>query len=218
MKYFVYSTFLFVLFFAVESHAQSDMLQDGFNLKFSIGFPPTQFGLDGDIPLPDELQLQTTFGLEIGNQWYFYDTEHFGIGLDINWFDIVYGKAKMDNSLTGTANRITLEGSFIEFGPVATYAINDLFAIEGYYNLRPTYMVTYYWENSDDYVLVRNFSFLHGIGIGVRLKFFYIGYESTFGSVNGNVSGDGEFEDVELLYDEQSMSGSNSKLIIGFQF
>ena len=143
---------------------------------------------------------------------------HFGNGLDINWFDVVYGKAKMDNPFIGTVNRITLEGSFIEFGPVATYAINDMFAIEGYYNLRPTYMVTYYYENSDDYVLVRNFSFLHGLGVGARLKFFYIGYEHTFGSVDGNVSGGGEHEDVGQLYDNQPMDASNSKLIIGFQF
>ena len=218
MKNSVIATIFIIFLFHFSSIAQSEMLEDGFSLKFSIGFPPSQYGLDGDLPLPEELQLETSFGLEIGNQWYFYDNEHFGIGLDINWFDVVYGKAKMNNALTGSANRITLEGSFLEFGPLVTYAINDMFAIEAHYNLRPTYMVTYYWENSDDYVLVRNFNFLHGIGIGARLKFFYIGYESTFGTINGNVQGDGEYEDVELLYDKQNMSGSNSKLIIGFQF
>ena len=77
-------------------------------------------------------------------------------------------------------------------------------------------MVTYYYENSDDYVLVRNFSFLHGLGIGARLKFFYIGYEQTFGSVDGSISGGGEYEDVSQLYDNQRMDASNSKLIIGF--
>ncbi|MCG8308825.1 MAG: hypothetical protein MI975_15635 [Cytophagales bacterium] len=218
MKRSFCATCLIMLLFAIEGRSQGSLLEDGFSLKFSVGFPPSQYGFDGELPLPKELELETTFGLEIGNQWYFYNSGHFGVGLDINWFDVVYGRAKLNNPLTGTINRITLEGSFIEFGPVATYAINDLFAIEGYYNLRPTYMVTYYWENTDDYVLVRNFNFLHGFGIGVRLKFFYIGYEATFGNIDGNVSADGEFEDFELLFDEQRMSGSNSKLIIGFQF
>ena len=218
MKNFVCTTLLCLLLFAFEGHAQSNMLEDGFNLKFSFGFPPSQYGFDDDLPEVGDLSLETTFGIEIGNQWYLHDSEHFGIGLDINWFDIVYGKSKTNNLLLGSINRITLEGSFIEFGPVATYAINDLIAIEGYYNLRPTYMVTYYWQNSDDSILIRNFGFLHGIGIGFRLKFFYIGYESTFGNVDGGVRGYGEYEDVELLYDKQRLGGSNSKLIVGFQF
>jgi len=218
MKLFTCTLFLLLLSMTFESRAQSEMLENGFSLKFSFGFPPSQYGFDGDLPLPEELQLETTFGLEIGNQWYFLEKDRFGLGLDINWFDVTYGKAKMDNILLGSADRITLEGSFIEFGPIATFAINDLFAIEGYYNLRPTYMVTYYYENSDDYVLVRNFNFLNGLGIGAKLKFFYLGYEYTFGNINGDVSGGGEYEDVGLLYDKQKMDGSNSKLIIGFKF
>ena len=214
---------LCMMILTVESKAQSNMLENGFSLKFSFGFPPSQYGFDGDLPIPEELQLDNTFGLELGNQWYFYHGENFGLGLDVNWVDMVYGKAKTSDPVLGDVTRVTLEGSFLEFGPVGTFAINDIVALEGYYNLRPTYMGTYFYENSasffdpDDYVVLRDFSFLHGLGLGVRVKFLFIGYEYTFGSLDGKIDADGEFEEAEL-YGEQKMGAGNSKLIIGFQF
>ena len=219
MKKHITTAILVLSIIPLSCVGQGKMLDDGFSLKFSIGFPPAEYGFDGDIPVPEGFALETTFGMEIGNQWYFYKNEHFGVGLDINWFDFVYGKTKInDPLLVESADRFTFEASFIEFGPVVTYAINDLFAIEAYYNLRPTYMATWYREGPDDDVVVRNYSFLHAVGIGARLKFFYIGYESTFGTVNGNVTGYGEYEDITDLFDKQDMSGNNSKLIIGFAF
>jgi len=218
MKRFTCLLILISVLLNYNSYAQNKMIDGGFSVKFSFGFPPTTYGFEGDLPLPEDLQVKTTFGLEIGNQWYFLKKDHFGLGLDVNWFELIYSKAKMEDQLFGTRNRITMEGSFLEFGPVATYAINDLFAIEGYYNLRPSYMATYYYENSDDYVLWYNFNWLHAIGLGVRVKFIYIGYERTFGNVDGKLTGGGEYEDVGDLYDNQPMNGGNSKLIIGFQF
>ena len=70
------------------ANAQSGMLENGFSLKFSFGFPPSQYGFDGDLPVPDGLEIKNTYGLEIGNQWYFYNENNIGIGLDVNWFDI----------------------------------------------------------------------------------------------------------------------------------
>lgn len=207
-----------VLSFTLQSNAQSEMLENGLSIKFSFGFPSSEYGLSGDIPLPEELRIKKTYGLELGSQWYLLKREQFGLGLDVNWFDAVYGRAKMDNIFVGTVNFMTLEVSFLEFGPVATFALSDKIAVEGYYNLRPTYFVGYYYENSDDYVLVTDFSFMHGLGFGVRLKFIYIGYEYTFGSADGEVNGGGEFDDVGDLYFNQKMDGTNSKLIIGFQF
>ena len=207
-----------VLLIPLQSIAQSEMLEDGFSIKFSIGFPSPEYSLSGEIPLPDELRIKTTYGLEIGSQWYLLRKDRFGLGLDINWLDAVYGRAKMNDPFVGITNYMTLEGSFLEFGPVVTFALSDNFAIEGYYNLRPTYFVGYYYENSDDYILVGDFSFLHGLGFGARLKFLYIGYEYTFGTADGSLSGGGEYEDIADLYFNQKMDGANSKLILGFQF
>lgn len=218
MKLITYFIILSLMVLHFNSKAQSKMLENGFSLKFSFGFPPSQYGFDGDLPIPEELQLGNTFGLELGNQWYLYHGDNFGLGLDINWLDVVYGKEKYNDSFIGELNRITMEGSVLEFGPVGTFAINDILAIEGYYNLRPTYMVSYIYENSDDYVLLRKFSFLHGFGFGLRVKFLYFGYEYTFGNLDGEISGGGEYEDVDVLYGKQAMDASNSKLIIGFQF
>jgi len=201
-----------------QSQAQQRMLNNGFSLKFSFGFPPSTYGFDGDLPLPEDLLVENTYGLEVGNQWYFYTGERFGIGLDVNWVDLTYAREKAYNPTLGYANRITAEGSFLEFGPVGTFAINDIIALEGYYNLRPTYMATYYYENSDDYVLIWDFGFLHGVGLGLRVKFLYLGYEYAFGSIEGKLSGGGEYEDIDMLYGNQEMDATYSKIIIGFNF
>jgi len=211
--------FISILFISTTfAFSQSSMLEKGFSAKFSFGFPPDAYGYDGDFPLPEELLLNTTYGFEIGNQWYFYTNEQFGIGLDVNWLDVVYGKSKMDVLVGESVKRLTLEGSFLEFGPLATFAFNDIFAIEGYYNLRPSYMATYYYENEDDNLLIYDFGFLHGLGIGARFKFLYVGYEYTFGNIEGGVTGWGELEEIADMLSEQTLGAANSKLILGFQF
>lgn len=218
MKKLTFFTIILVLLVSLNSQAQDEMLDGGFSLKFSFGFPPTQYGYDGDLPLMGDIQVNTTYGLEIGNQWYFLKGEKFGLGLDVNWFEILYSHSKLRDLLFDRINRNTLEGSFLEFGPVATFALNDMFAIEGYYNLRPTYMATWFYKNSDDYVILYNFNIFNAFGIGARFKFLYIGYEYTFGDLDGKLAGGGLYEDVDLLYDKQPMNAKNSKLVIGFQF
>ena len=221
MKKITYLIMSCILVMTLSANAQSPMLENGFSLKFSFGFPPSQYGFDGDLPVPDGVELSNTYGLEIGNQWYFYNENNIGIGLDINWFDVSYGKANISDFALGDLDRITIEGSFLEFGPVATFAINDFLALEGYYNLRPSYMITYYYEtsfnmwNAEDYVLLRDFSFLHGLGFGVRLKFIYVGYEYTMGNLDGKIDAGGE---DAVDFGKQKMDAANSKLIIGFQF
>lgn len=217
MKKIVLLAFSILVVFFGSVYSQSEMLEKGFSLKFSFGFPSPEYGYDGDLPIIDD-GLNITYGLEIGNQWYFYTNENFGIGLDINWFDIVYGKSSLDIPVIGDVERYTFDASLLEFGPVATFVINDMFALEGYYNLRPTYLATYYWQNEDDNLLIYNFGFLHGLGIGARIKFIFIGYEYTFGNIDGELQGWGEYEDVNEFYGKQPMSANNSKLIVGFQF
>jgi hypothetical protein len=205
------------------ANAQNPMLEKGFSLKFSFGFPPSQYGFDGDLPIPEGLQLSNTYGLELGNQWYFYTENNIGIGLDINWIEVSYGKANISDFILGDIDMVTIEGSLLEFGPVGTFAINDILALEAYYNLRPSYMATYYYEtsfnmwNAEDYVLLRDFSFLHGLGVGVRLKFIYVGFEYTMGNLDGKIDAGGEFEDA-VDFGKQKMDAANSKLIVGFQF
>lgn len=212
-----------LLLFAVvvTCRAQGEMLDNGFSVKFSFGFPPSQYGYDGEIPLPVGLELNNTFGLEIGNQWFLVRGENAGLALDINWLDLTYGGAQIDDPVVGSLNRITLEGSLLEFGPLVSWAFIDKVAVDAYYNLRPTYMVTGYYvdfDDSDDFIVAHNFNFMHGAGLGLRFKFIYLGYEYTFGAVHGDLVGGGEFEDVTDLFGQQRLDGANSKLVVGFQF
>jgi len=218
MKRIALFTLLIICSFSFQSIAQSEMIDKGFSIKFAFGFPESTYAFDGDIPFPDGLDINTTYGLEIGNQWYFLKEESFGLGLDVNWIDLQYGYASAEDPLIGEIRRNTLEGSFLEFGPVATFAFKDMFAIDAYYNLRPTVLASYYRDQNDDFILLQDFSFAHGLGLGARFKILYIGYEYTFGNFDGEISADGEYEDVPEEFDRQKMSGINSKLIIGLQF
>ncbi|MEM6841510.1 MAG: hypothetical protein AAF632_04745 [Bacteroidota bacterium] len=212
---------VFLIAAALKSNAQSAMLDNGFSVKFSLGFPPSQYGYDGEIPLPSELDVNNTFGLEIGSMWEVATGENVALAVDLNWFDLVYSGARINDPIDGELYRVTAEISLLEIGPAVTYAFSDLFALQGYYNLRPTFMGTAYFEDpedSDDYVLASAFNFMHGLGVGARFKFIYLGYEYTFGSVNGNLQGEGEFEDASEIFGRQRLDGANSKLIIGFQF
>lgn len=218
MKKNTFITLLAICFFTVQSFAQSEMLDKGFSIKFSFGFPESSYGFDGDIPELTGIDVNSTYGLEIGNQWYFLDESNFGLGLDVNWFDLQYGGSSTTDPLIGEIKRMTLEGSFLEFGPLVTFALNDFFAIDGYYNLRPTFMASYYQDEDGDGILLQDFSFAHGLGLGIRLKILYVGYEYTFGNFDGEISADEVYESVAEEYDRQKMTGINSKLIIGLQF
>ena len=218
-----FSCLMFLLFaIIIKSSAQNAMLDNGFSVKFSLGFPPDQYGYDGgDIPLPNGLEVNNTFGLEIGSMWEVATGENVALAVDLNWLDLVYSGARINDPVDGDIYRITAEISLLEVGPAVTCALSDQFALQGYYNLRPTFMGTAYFadpEGSDDYVLARAFNFMHGLGVGARFKFIYLGYEYTFGSVNGNLQGEGEFEDASEIFGRQRLDGANSKLIIGFQF
>jgi len=67
-------------------------------------------------------------------------------------------------------------------------------------------------------LLIYDFGFLHGVGVGARNKFVFIRYGYTFVSIDEKLQGSGEFEDVSDFYGKQTMSGNNSRLILDFQF
>jgi len=218
MKRHILILLISVTFFSGQSIAQSEMLDNGFSIKFAFAFPQSSYGFDGDIPIPSGLEVSNGFGIELGNQWYLMEQESFGLALDVNWLDLQYSFSKTNDATYGDLKRITLEGSLLEFGPLATLALNDKFAIDGYYNLRPTFMVSYFYENTDDFVLLNDFTFAHALGLGIRFNILYVGYEYTFGGFSGEIISEGEFDEVADLYDRQDMSGMASKLIIGLQF
>ena len=112
------SCLMFLLFaIIIKSSAQNAMLDNGFSVKFSLGFPPDQYGYDGDIPLPNGLEVNNTFGLEIGSMWEVATGENVALAVDLNWLDLVYSGARINDPVDGDIYRITAEISLLEVGP-----------------------------------------------------------------------------------------------------
>ena len=102
-------------------------LSNGFSIKVEYGIPSKEYGTN--YPVSNDMKYGISYGLQMGNQWYFSPSEKFGIGLNINWFDFSFTAKAYDDG-----SRATIDASLIEIGPIGTYALNNEMAIDLYYN------------------------------------------------------------------------------------
>lgn len=197
-------------------------IKNGFGLNLIVGIPSSTYGLDIEATdVPDDIKLGTTFGLQIGNRWYFSPTDQFGVGLMVNWFDITWGGKSAD--LTGTSvTRGVLDLSFLEFGPVGTFALSDDMAVDAYYNLRPTFILSAYATtigNGEIANVTAGVGMSHGLGAAFRYKVFNVGLEYVFGGVTGattstttgDVTATGDIDDIKV-------NTGSIRLNLGFKF
>jgi hypothetical protein len=154
------------------------------------------------------------FGLQLGNRWYFAPTDQMGFGLMVNWIDFSYAVKSSDNVARGA-----MDLTFIEIGPMGTYALGNGMAIDGYYNLRPTLLTTatvVSGTGSEDVTFAyAGFGFSHAIGAAFRVKVFNIGMEYVFGSINsvGTYTGPGE-----ITLEKQKNKTNSLRIMLGFKF
>ena len=69
-------------------------------------------------------------------------------------------------------SRLTVEATFLEFGPIGTYVLNSTMAVDAYYNLRPTGLATVAFDE-DGNILgdeVYGSGFTHALGAAFRWK------------------------------------------------
>ena len=191
----------------LNTHAQKDRtLSNGFSIQFIVGIPSAEYGVDESLSIPEEFQYSTLFGLQLGNRWYFTNSDQFGIGLMVNWFDI--STAMTENVLyEETITWLTAEATLLELGPIGTYAINSTMAVDAYYNLRPTGLVSASIDEdnslSDDYY---GSGFTHALGAAFRWKVLSVGIESVFGKIK-------DLDDPEI-----KLQANNFRFVIGVKF
>lgn len=190
--------------FAISSYAQID---NGFSLKLNLGFPSADYGGAED----SEIEAPLSVGLQIGNQWYFFKESTFGIGLNVNWFDISRAsKTEDDYSVTAWDLR------FIEFGPLGTIKIQDEMGVDIYYNLCPTLLMSLGYNDDSDFIGAGVGSgFTHAIGAGFRYQIFYAGLEYSLGDLSDAVMVDDDFEETGFKTD---MVTNIFKICLGFKF
>jgi len=197
-------------------------LKNGSSIKAQLGFPSIDFGwtdeLSGEFPddFKEEYKYGITYGLQAGHQWYFYKPESLGIGLMVNWLDVT-GTIKKYSDSQELIKRATLDVGVLEFGPVFTYAIDDPMAIDVYYNLRPTALMTGYryideeeGENEDGF---GGYGVTHAFGAGFRLRLLYAGVEYVTGSTK--VSRDSSDDEI---WKDRKMKADCFRIVVGVKF
>jgi len=168
----------------LSTYAQKDQtLSNGFSIQLIIGVPFPEYGVDKDAEVAKEYQFSSLFGLQLGNRWYFTNSDQFGIGLMVNWFDISTALTSYE-IMEETIGRLTVEATFLEFEPIGTYAINSTMAVDAYYNLRPAGLATVAIdENTNLSDEVYGSGFTHALGAAFRWKVLSVGIESVLGNI-----------------------------------
>ncbi len=213
---------LFVLIFAMGTFInvsaqdapptpKNRTLSKGFSIKVQYGIPSKEYGTYK--PVDSEYKYGITYGLQMGSQWYISPMEKLGFGIMVNWFDFSAAAKSYDDE-----SRATIDASFLEIGPIATYALNSEMAIDLYYNLRPTVIINMEtWESSwggqhgkhsDTWEGV---GVTHAIGSGFRWRALSVGMETVFGSVN-------DTDDLLSSDESYKMKANCFRFLIGVKF
>ncbi len=176
-----------------------------------------------DISKAKSQSLGVMPSLELGNQWYFYNTDSWGVGLKASWLH--FGFSSITNAYytnaTGNAYNIQL----LKLAPQFTYAINEDMAVDVAFEGGYTFLLQTFKEadgvvggpivgtRRDD---VANFSMgiLYSPSVRFRYKVFALGYDYSFGTLGGTQTMPDGYSDSEAIV--QKISGS--RITLGFQF
>jgi len=203
-----------ILFIGMLSNIQAQRaIKNGFSINTFIGLPSESFGLDNIESMNSDIQVKMLYGLQLGNRWYFNPTEHYGIGLMVNWIDFAIGvkSTSINNSDYGIA---ALDLALLKTGPIGTFAFSQDMAIDGYYNLRPTVFGYAIANEDEDSYASAGFGFSHTIGTAFRYNVLNVGIEYVFGDINVSQ------EDINgiNISNNEKMNTNNLRIVIGFKF
>lgn len=224
------SLMLLVAFVSNTFAQKSRTLSNGFSVNFVTGFPSASFGAPESVSSDEK--YGALFGLKLGNRWYFAPQENYGFGLMVNWVDFAMALKSGtdtyidDNDISVASDwaRTTMDITFLGLGPIGTYAINDDMAIDGYYNLRPTFLISGEVQtlSSDDLTTAYGgFGLTNALGAAFRWKVLNVGVEYVMGKVNAKgtqtvPSLNGGTETVDLA--DEKLSTNSVRIILGVKF
>lgn len=199
------------------------VLSNGFYLNLGLGFPSstTTINYSGLTATGSTKSLGLQPSLEIGNQWYFWHNDKFGVGLKVSWFQFGYSSFKNDYSsaFTNVKNYDNFDIRLLKLAPEFSFAINEDIALDATFEVSPTFMIggDGYKFGTKDYANVNmNFGALLAPGIRFRYKVFAVGFDYGFGTL---VATSTQVIDSET---QPTYSGtavfSNPRVYLGFQF
>ena len=204
-----------VFFIGILNNIQAQRaIKNGFSINAVIGFPSGSFGLDGTPEiLNSDLQLKMLYGLQLGNRWYFNPTEQYGIGLMVNWVDFTVGLKSITSGNYDYAIA-AIDFTFLEVGPIGTFAISEDMAIDGYYNLRPTLFSYAIVSEDEDSYASAGIGLSHAIGTAFRFKVLNVGLEYVLGSIKVSQEEENGFN----IPNNGKMKTNSFRIFIGVKF
>jgi len=179
------------IFFAISSLAygqnvKNRAIKKGLIINTSIGLVTTKAGLQ--IPNHNWDKLSYV-NFQLGTRWYIKPQQKWGLGIQVSWFDILFAqstapvKQEFPNEYelfdTDKMNNQIFTTSFFTVGPVGTFAITPNIAIDGYYNIRPTFVMA----TASGIEQQPGFGLSHLVGFSFRVGVFSVGTDYIFGDI-----------------------------------
>ena len=162
-----------------EAREAKEIISKGFYLNLGVAFPT----LSSSSGSTGTFSLGIQPNIEIGNQWYFYTAEKWGIGMKISWFQFGFSATDYFGSTLST-----IDMRFIKISPQFTYAITPDMAIDATFELAPTLLLLAFTGNSSTTVSNTSGSAAAGLlfapGVRFRYKIFAAGFDISFGSLS----------------------------------
>ncbi|MBR5971661.1 MAG: hypothetical protein IK017_03300 [Paludibacteraceae bacterium] len=223
---------------------------NGFEIKLFAGFAGDKYGtkeLSTDVygaevkhELPELPGMHKTpeLGLALASRWYVATPAQFGIGIQARWLDFGFAHKEWDILKYKDSYGATETNNFVNigmFGPgvVGTFYLNDKMAVDAYYNIVPTLMITTdKYEYESEYLTYMGSNFVekedkanfglgwgHYFGAAFRYNVFQVGVEYNIAKIKAmNWGDDDETDDLldDLTVTKYNMN--NFRVFVGFKF
>jgi hypothetical protein len=189
-------------------------LSNGFYLNLGASFLNTEITSYNNVSVK-----QTTFPsygvaptLELGNQWYFFNTDNIGIGLKATWLQVGYSSISKTNNVFADKGYAVI-AQISKIAPQFTFAFDDKIAVDASFGIAPESNNTTVRVGKNDNVA----SFVYGTsfspGLRVRYSKLALGFEYTFGTLKGS----GTLPNADTDY-QLTQKVDYSRIYLGFQF
>ena len=224
---------------------------NGFEIKLFAGFAGDKYGtkelstsvygteVKHDLPDLPGLHKTPELGLALGSRWYIApDLGKFGIGIQARWIDFGFAHKEWNwNEYKKGSYAATQTNNFIKlglFGPgvVGTFYLSDKMAVDAYYNIVPTLLITTdKLAYESDYLNYMGSSFVerddearfglgwsHFFGAAFRYSVFQVGVEYNIAKLKEMDWGS---DDEESTLDDITVTKynlNNFRVFVGFKF
>lgn len=198
-----------ILLGSFSSFAQSDKaIKNGMNLNFVLGFPSSDYAFPEGVLYGE--QYPVIFGLQVNSRWYIKPQRDWGIGVLVNFLDVNFAFKKEAND---SYYKATLQAGGLGVGPVGTYKLADDMALDLYYNLRPTGMITAIVSDNNVFTEGDDFDIglTHVVGVAYRYDILVVGVEFNFGKAGIWELSDGDFYPV-------AQKVGSTRIMLGVKF